>query len=68
MFAVVVFLPLEAEYSVLLFPMHANLQVLDGKSQMGSGFSRKVCTRAHIGGQLLTSEGQTCSLGMAFTK
>ena len=34
---------------------------------MGSSFSRKLCTSAHIGGQVLTLKGQTCSLGRAFT-
>ena len=34
---------------------------------MGSSFSRKLCTSAHIGGQVLTSEGQTRSLGRTFT-
>ncbi len=44
-----------------------NLQVLEKVYLMGSGFSRKICTSAHIGGQVLTWEGQTCSLGRAFT-
>src|SRR2546421_5535228 len=34
---------------------------------MRSSFSRKLCTSAHIGGQMLMLEGQTCSLGRAFT-
>jgi uncharacterized RmlC-like cupin family protein len=34
---------------------------------MGSGLSRYIRTSAHIGGQVLTSEGQTCSLGRTFT-
>ena len=34
---------------------------------MESSFSKNICTGAHIGGQVLTSEGQTCSLGTAFT-
>src|SRR5947209_3356301 len=34
---------------------------------MGSGFLRKLCTSAHMGGQVLMSEGKTCSLRMSFT-
>src|SRR5579885_2411013 len=30
--------------------------------QMGSGLLKKVCASAHMGGQVLTSEGQTCPL------
>ena len=35
--------------------------------QMWSGLPRNFYTSAHIGGQVLTSEGQTCSLGRTFT-
>src|SRR5215470_10397289 len=35
---------------------------------MGSSFSRKLCPSAHIGGQVLTSEGQTCSQRRTFTR
>jgi hypothetical protein len=35
---------------------------------MGSGLLKVVGTSAHIGGQVITLKGQTCSLGMAFTK
>src|SRR5215471_21504691 len=34
---------------------------------MGSGFSRKLCTSAHMRGQVLTSKGKTCSLRTSFT-
>ena len=34
---------------------------------MGSGFPRYIRTSAHDSGQVLTFEGQTCSLGRAFT-
>jgi hypothetical protein len=34
---------------------------------MWSGLPRFFCPSAHIGGQVLTSEGQTCSLGRTFT-
>jgi hypothetical protein len=45
----------------------ANLQNGDGRNQMWSGFPRRLYASAHVGGQVLTSEGQTCSLGRAFT-
>jgi len=35
---------------------------------MESGFSRKLCASAHMEGQMLTSEGKTCSLRMSFTR
>jgi len=44
-----------------------HLQNGDGRVQMGSGLLKVVGTSAHIGGQVLTLKGQTCSLGMAFT-
>ncbi len=34
---------------------------------MRSVLPRNFCPSAHIGGQVLTSEGQTCSLGRTFT-
>jgi hypothetical protein len=34
---------------------------------MWSDFPRNLCPSAHIGGQLLILEGQTCSLGRTFT-
>ena len=34
---------------------------------MWSDFPRNLCTSARIGGQVLTLEGQTCSLGRTFT-
>ena len=44
-----------------------NLHSLGEEDQMESGLPRYVCTSAHIGGQVLTLEGQTCSLRRAFT-
>ena len=38
-----------------------NLQLLETVYLMGSSFSRKLCPSAHIGGQVLTSEGKICS-------
>src|SRR5215472_9375333 len=35
--------------------------------QMWSAFPRNLCTSAHIRGQVLTLEGQTCSLRRTFT-
>src|SRR5436305_272286 len=35
--------------------------------QTGSGFSRNLCTSAHVGGQMLPLEGKIRSLGRAFT-
>ena len=35
---------------------------------MWSAFPKNFCPSAHIGGQVLTSEGQTRSLGTAFTR
>ena len=44
-----------------------NLQISEEVYQGRSSFSRKLCPSAHIGGQVLTLEGQSCSLGRTFT-
>src|SRR5579859_6417031 len=45
-----------------------NLHIWRKVYLMESGFSRYVRTSAHVGGQMLMWEGQTCSLRRAFTK
>ena len=43
--------------------LHSSLLI----PQMGSGLLTEFCPSAHMGGQVLTSEGKPCSLGRTFT-
>src|SRR6266508_431147 len=44
-----------------------NLHVWEKAHLMESSFPRRFCTSAHILGQVLIFQGQTCPLGRAFT-
>jgi len=57
----------EASTTVVPFPKHANLQGIDGRSQMGSALPRHVHAGAHDSRQVLTFQGKSCSVFMSFT-